>query len=286
MKARLWLPILLLPVQGKPGAKPPVTTRPGPVESSAAFLARLQEALVRRNAPKKLKGFIAKTRLTIRDPKANVDLEAKISFRSPSRLRTLIREGKKTILRVYDRGRPWMQTSQGAYYLQGKEYARDRRDLRRDLSLASLVLRFLRPVEELKKLRGLKGPKKVELRFGRKGRFKALVLEGVAPKELRYPLGMSPKHRGEVWVRAFFEEGSLKPLQVEMAPLDGKTGKRVGKVERYRFHGHALKEGLLLPTALSVLVEGEGGKMRVVEKVQILEFALNPELPGELFRKP
>ncbi|HHI79158.1 MAG TPA: hypothetical protein ENK02_04200, partial [Planctomycetes bacterium] len=108
LSALLWLP--QSPSQGQPVEKTGGTTRPAPIESTRAFLARLQEALVRRNAPKKLKGFIARTRLTIRDPKANVDLEAKISFRSPSRLRTLIREGKKTILRVYDRGRPWMQT--------------------------------------------------------------------------------------------------------------------------------------------------------------------------------
>ncbi len=283
MRTNLILPLLLLFAQAK--TRPNAEAPPKVQESAEAFLSRLQETLVRKNAPKTLKSFVAKTRVTIRDPKANLDIDAEISFRSPSRLRTLIREGKKTILRVYDRGRAWMQTSQGSYYLQGKEYTRDRRDLRRDLSLATLILRFLKPGKELKKLKDLKAPQKVELRFGRKAKYTALLLQGVAGADLHYPLALRPKHRGPVLVRAYFEAQSLKPLQIELGPLDAKTGKLVGPMERYRFHSHALKNGVVLPTELSLLSPDAKGKYRVVQKVQILEFALNPDLPKALFKK-
>jgi hypothetical protein len=281
MRLSLTLPLLLLlpQAQTRPKAKPQTQ------ESVAAFLARLQETLVRKNAPKSLRSFVAKTRVTIRDPKANIDIDAEISFRSPSRLRTLIREGKKTILRVYDRGRAWMQTSQGSYYLQGKEYARDRRDLRRDLSLATLILRFLKPSIELKKLKDLKPPHRVKLRFGRKAKFAAILLQGIAPADLHYPLALRPKHRGPVQVRAYFEAQSLKPLQIELGPMDPKTKKLIGLIERYRFHSHALKNGLILPTQLSLLSPDSNGKYRVVQKVQILQFDLNPDLPKALFKK-
>ncbi len=276
--------LLLFPQTGtQPSSRPPQKKQEQ--ENVSAFLARLEETLVRKNAAKTLKSFVAKTRVTIRDPKANIDIQAEISFRSPSRLRTLIREGKKTILRVYDRGRAWMRTNQGSYYLQGKEYARDRRDLRRDLSLATLILRFLKPGEELGKLKNLLPPKIVDLRFGRKAQFKALLLQGIAPAKLRYPLALRPKYRGPVLVRAFFEKTSLKPLQIELGPLEPKTGKLMGPLERYRFHSHALKDGLVIPTELSLLSPDPKGKYRVVQKVQILEFTLNPDLPKNLFKK-
>ncbi|GEM_PF-2662322 len=258
----------------------------GRSETVRAFLDRVHRALVSPEAPRKPVAFQASVRLSHRGPEGQIDIDAEIAFQAPDRLRTVLEEGDRRITRTFDRGRYWMQNGKEVFELQGKTYAKDRASVRRDLALASLLLRYLRPAEALAGLEELRGPSPVLLRQGRRGARKTLRIQGIAADGGRHPLVLSPGHRGPVGIRAWFVEEDLRLLQVELRPLDPKTRKPAGPREVLRFHRHARKSGILIPVEISVLHPDPEGRLRLSQRVLVRNFDLNPPLSPEIFRKP
>ncbi len=251
-----------------------------------AFLARLHAALVAPDAPAAVHSFRAEALLTRRDPEGVVDVEAVIAYRAPDRIRTEIVEGDTRIVRAADRGRLWMRNRNEVYALEGKEYARDRAAVRRDLALAALLVRYLRPAEALAHLQDLRGPRRTVLRFGRLGRYEAFELRGTALDGRRHPLALTPGHKGPVAIRVWFAREDLRLLQVELRPLDAKTRRPAGPREVLRFHRHARLAGFVLPVAISVLHPDAAGRLRVRLRLSLRSFEPNVPLPAKLFQRP
>ncbi|MEZ5990400.1 MAG: hypothetical protein R3F30_15050 [Planctomycetota bacterium] len=263
-------------------------------EDLEAFLQELPRRLRSPDAPDRVDAYEAKaTFRTYADGNA-VDVEATIWYQDPSSLREEIRDGKKEFVRGVHGRRAWMVQDERAYDLQGREYAEDRRALRRDLTLAGLTARYLHPERELRRLDRVKGP--TEKRVKRRTRdgvveVPVLEVEGIAKDPKDYPLSLTEDHEGPILVTVVFDKATFEPAGIRLQPLDPKTLAPLPfREEAVDFASYGDFDGLRLPHELTFRQadpEHESATLRVASTVAIREFRIPRQpIPDERFRKP
>ena len=254
------------------------------------FLGQLATKLRKKGAPKSVDAFDAQVTINDRSEDADVDFDARIIYQGndgQKKLRVEITEGKTRTLRVKNELKYWMQQGEKPFALSGKDYQKDRSNVRRDFALAKLTARFLFPDRELRKLSDVEGPVAVELFLSRKTTVKALRVVGYARNSEDFPLALSPEHRGRVRVTAWFRKENLEVLRLELVPMLEKAGKpeaALSKAEVLRFSKHGWSNGLLLPHQISVFHYNE--QMRLIKRTGIMidSFKANPKIEASIFR--
>lgn len=251
----------------------------------AAFLRQLGPKLRTAKAPARIDGFAARVVVTVKSEKGEADTDANIEYLRPRYLKTIVKEGGREIVRGSGDGLPWMKESGRAWFLQGKDYARDRKSVYRDLSIAAAMTRYLYPDRTLENLTELQGPTETKLRFSRNISHECRMVSGVAKDGADYPLALAPDHRGPVRVTVWFRMSDSYPLMIELAPLS-KDGKPAGAAEQLRFHDHTKYAEFVLPGRVSFFEKREG-RLRLLQKVKLMRFEANPKrLKPEGFAKP
>lgn len=261
-----------------------------PVETARAFLARLERGLHGKDAPKAVTGFSTQVTVELDSKRLNASgVKATIDYLAPYYLKTHIKEAGREFIRGRGKGTPWMKEGKRSYLLQGREYARDRDSVNRDLSIAAGMTRYLYPARALSGLADLEGPTKVPLRVARGKTTPCWRVRGVAKDGRDFPLALTPAHRGSVRVTALFRVTDLYPLMIELTPLDAKTGKKAGATEQLRFHDHKRGfGGLLLPTRIVFRAEDlKDKRFKLLQKLELESFEPNPAgLTPASFRRP
>ncbi len=228
----------------------------------------------------RFKAFLQITPTGKKDDRITILL--RIKFLLPGMIRYLTSETGQEIQRGWDQNGPWARIGKDDDIadLRERHYRQDRDQLRRELALARLLLRFMDPATVLTELENPTPVSEDQLKIGRTKAIRAYMVTG---QLATYPFYSDTGNTHPAKVGVWIDVTSKRLIAVSAYPID-KSGKQAAAGEFLLLSKHKTRAGIQIPSQLDVYSLGPQGRTPLV-RMELASLELTTPLTVKDFNR-